>query len=313
MQRQTASRESVIGSIGKITKYAIHDGPGIRTAIFFKGCPLRCLWCCNPELQTFQPQILWLQESCINCSLCVRTCASKAISEEEEGRKHISHDLCDFCRLCVDRCPGEALQLSGRYVTVDEILREIGQDAIFYQRSAGGITLTGGEPLSQPDFAYELLRRYKTEEKGLHASIETCGHAEWSTLSHVLKYVDLVLLDLKHMNSQIHQQLTGVGNELILDNASRMAKLPKKIVIRVPVVVGYNDDEENIEKTAAFARSLTGVEELDILPYHRLGEPKYKRLGKEYPLQGTVSCSPEHVDSLRKIVERYGLRVKIGG
>ena len=196
---------------------------------------------------------------------------------------------------------------------MDEILREIGQDAIFYQRSAGGITLTGGEPLSQPDFAYELLRRYKTEEKGLHASIETCGHAEWSTLSHVLKYVDLVLLDLKHMNSQIHQQLTGVGNELILDNASRMAKLPKKIVIRVPVVVGYNDDEENIEKTAAFARSLTGVEELDILPYHRLGEPKYKRLGKEYPLQGTVSCSPEHVDSLRKIVERYGLRVKIGG
>lgn len=311
--RKKTSNNSITGLIWDIKKYALHDGPGIRTTIFFKGCPLRCLWCCNPESQHFNPEIFWIKENCIKCDLCLEICPAKAIFEEKEGKKGINYDRCDLCGLCVNLCPGRALHLVGRRVTVDEVLREIAQDAVFYYRSCGGLTLSGGEPTAQPDFAYELLRRYKIEEMGLHTSIETCGYVDWPTLARLLEYTDLFQYDIKHMDPHEHYRITGVRNGLILQNAIRIAESPKKLIIRLPLIPGYNDTEENILKTAAFAHSLPDVEELDLLPYHRLGEPKYLRLGREYALSGTTTIPPERVAAIRRIVENFGLRVRIGG
>jgi len=311
--QDSVSPASITGIIWDIKKYALHDGPGIRTTVFFKGCPLQCLWCCNPESQSFKPEILWLKENCLKCNLCLATCPSKAISKDKAGKKLINSDRCDLCGLCVNKCPAEALQLMGKRVSLDEVLHDVAHDAVFYHRTGGGLTLSGGEPLAQPDFAYELLRRFKVKGMGLHTTIDTCGYFDWPKFARLLKYADLILYDIKHMDSQEHHRITGVNNELILENARRIAEFPKKLIIRLPLIPGYNDSEENIIKTASFARNLPGVEELDILLYHRLGEPKYARLGREYALKGVMSLPSERVDIIRAIVESFGLRVRIVG
>lgn len=303
----------ITGLIWDTKKYAIHDGPGIRSLVFLKGCPLRCPWCCNPESQGLYPEIIWLAENCIHCNRCVEICPSHAISEEAGQKKRIDRNHCDFCGLCVNHCPNQALNLVGKRMTVDEVLKEVIEDAIFYARSGGGLTLTGGEPTAQPDFAYELLRQYKVRERGEHTAIETCGYVDWPTLSHLLEYTDLVLYDIKHMDSGRHFRVTGVGNELILQNARRIAKSRSRLVIRLPLIPGINDTVENIKKTSAFARKLAGVEEIDLLPYHRLGEPKYARLGRDYPFAGIRTLYPSRLAEIRSLIESYGLRVKIGG
>ncbi len=240
-------------------------------------------------------------------------CPAKAISADKGGKKGINSDLCDNCGLCIKKCLGRALQLAGRHVTIDEVLLEIEKDAVFYHRTGGGLTLSGGEPLAQPAFARELLRQYKISEGGLNTAVETCGHADWQTLASILEYTDLFLYDLKHMDPGEHQRLTGVSNALILENAKKIAAASKRLIIRLPLIPGYNDSEENVSKTAAFAGSLPGVEELDILPYHRLGEPKYKRLGKRYRLTGTGAFPQDRLGPIRGIIENHGLRVRIGG
>ena len=304
---------SLAGSIWEIKRYALHDGPGIRTTVFLKGCPLRCLWCCNPESQCSETEISWLQENCIGCDHCLHVCPAEAISLDEQGKRLIHTEQCDLCGLCAERCPGDALQMLGKRVTVDEVLREVAKDSVFYSRSQGGLTLSGGEPALQPEFASEILRRYKIEERGRHTAIETCGHVPWPHLSQVLEHTDLVLYDIKVMDSEEHRRSTGVDNGLILENVVRIARMGKQLIIRVPLIPGHNDTIENIRRTSSFARELPGVEELHLLPYHRLGEPKYPRLGREYALQGTAALLPEQVDALRRVVEAYGLRVRIGG
>jgi pyruvate formate lyase activating enzyme len=196
---------------------------------------------------------------------------------------------------------------------VDEVLQEVAKDSLFYSRSEGGLTLSGGEPTCQPEFASEILRRYKIEERGRHTTIETCGHVPWPRLERVLAHTDLVLYDIKIMDPEEHQCLTGVDNQLILENVARIAQMEKQLIIRLPLIPNYTDSEENIRHTAEFVRRLPGVEELHLLPYHRLGEPKYPRLGREYALQGAEVAPPERIDGLRRIVEGYGLRVRIGG
>jgi pyruvate formate lyase activating enzyme len=307
------SPDSITGLIWDIKKYAIHDGPGIRTTVFLKGCPLRCPWCCNPESQDLRLEIIWLAENCIYCNRCLDICPSHAISEERGQKKLIIRNLCDFCGLCVNHCPHQALNWIGKRMTVNEVLKEVVEDAIFYERSGGGLTLTGGEPMAQPDFAYELLRQYKVRERGGHTAIETCGFVDWPTLSRILEYTDLVLYDIKHMDSDHHFRLMGVSNELILQNARRIAESSSRLVIRLPLIPGINDTRENIRKTAAFAHKLPHVEELDLLPYHGLGEKKYARLGREYALARTPSLTPSRLAEIRSLVESYGLRVKIGG
>ena len=305
-------QEPVVGRIWDVKRYALHDGPGIRTTVFLKGCPLRCLWCCNPESQNRVPEFLWLEENCLGCDLCFQVCPRGAI-EVIDGARRVDSARCDRCGRCIDSCPGQALTQVGRLVTVDELLREVVRDSVFFQRSGGGLTLSGGEPAAQPHFARELLRRYKTEEYGLHTAVETCGYVGWEELAGLLEYTDLVLYDIKVIDSQLHQQATGVDNRLILDNAHRIAASGKLLVIRLPLIPGYTDSEENVAAVAAYAQLLPGVEEIHLLPYHRLGEPKYRRLGRPYALEEATTYSRARAAETAEFFRRAGFRVQVGG
>lgn len=307
------SPSNPVGWIWDIKRYALHDGPGIRTTVFFKGCPLSCLWCCNPESQNFKPELTWIKERCLDCGLCEEACPHSAVKSDSSGYRIIDYNSCDLCGKCADLCPGEALNLLGRQAGVDEVLEEACKDAVFYQRSGGGLTLSGGEPLAQPNFATAILHRYKTEEGGLNTVVETSGYADWKHLARVARYTDLFLFDIKHMDPADHYRLTGVSNSLILENAKKLSSDGFEMVIRIPVIPGMNDDHENIRLTALFARDLKRVKRVDLLPYHRLGEPKYQRLGRAYDLAGTPALSETDIVELKKIVEETGLEARIGG
>jgi pyruvate formate lyase activating enzyme len=301
------------GLIFDIRKYAIHDGPGVRTTVFFKGCPLACLWCCNPESQLGQPELIWVRERCLGCDLCLTVCPCEALSMDGEGGRSIDRQRCDRCGLCAERCPGEALNLLGRRASVGEVLAEVAKDALYFEASGGGLTLSGGEPLSQPEFAAELLWRYRHEEKGGHTAVETSGFAEWRVIEQLAADVDLFLFDLKHMDPADHLRLTGRDNRLILENARRLAAAGCRMVIRLPLIAGVNDSRENLEATAGFALSLPGVKRIDILPYHRLGEPKYSRLQRDYILAGQAALGADRVQWAKTVLEKHGLQVRVGG
>jgi pyruvate formate lyase activating enzyme len=306
-------RSSPQGLIFDIRRYTLHDGPGVRTTVFFKGCPLNCLWCCNPESQARQPELVWIRERCLGCDLCRTVCPQDALAVAGDGGKAIDRERCDRCGRCAERCAGEALNIIGRQMTVDEVLAEVTPDALYFEGSGGGLTLSGGEPLAQPEFAAELLRRYKHEEKGDNTAVETCGFVEWPAIAMLAADVDLFLYDLKHMDPEAHQRLTGRDNRLILENARRLAHAGRSLVIRLPLIGGINDSRENLEATAEFVRSLPGVKRIDLLSYHRLGEPKYRRLERDYPLNGQPSPSAEKVAWVRQILEQQGFEVRIGG
>jgi pyruvate formate lyase activating enzyme len=310
---EESTTPSIKGWIWDIKKYALHDGPGIRTTVFFKGCPLRCLWCCNPESQSFPPQLVWSKEQCLHCGLCIEVCPNQAVTFDELRNRIVEGERCEVCGLCAERCPAEAAIVAGRLVSVGEVLEEVGKDAVFYSRSGGGLTLSGGEPLAQLDFASQLLRAYKTSERGRHTTVDTCGYVQWSAFTRILPYTDLFLYDVKHMDSEQHHRFTGVCNKLILENLARLADSGKKVIIRVPLIPECNDNEDNIRRTAAYARSLPGIEQVDLLPFHQLGEPKYGRLTVDYPLHGAQTQSSEVTERLKAIVEEYGLSARIGG
>lgn len=301
------------GLIFDIRHYSIHDGPGVRTTVFFKGCPLACAWCCNPESQAGRPELVWTRERCLGCDLCLAVCPRGALQTDATGAKAIDPSRCDRCGQCAESCPGEALNLIGRWQTVDEVLAEVARDALYFEASGGGLTLSGGEPLAQAEFAAELLRRYKHEEKGAHTAVETCGFIEWPVLVQVAEDVDLFLYDIKHMDPAEHQRLTGRDNRLILDNARRLAAAGHGLVIRLPLIAGINDQPGNLAATAEFACSLPGGGRIDILPFHRLGEPKYRRLGKAYALEGEPSLSAAQVAHARALLEAHGIEVTVGG
>lgn len=297
------------GLIFDIRPNSLHDGPGLRTTVFFKGCPLRCLWCCNPESHAARPDLLWLGERCLACGECVPACPHGALSAP--GR--LDPGACDLCGDCADRCPGEALNLMGRWMSVEEVLQEVMKDALHFEGSGGGLTLSGGEPLAQPEFAAELLARYKHEEKGRHTALETCGAVSWWHLRELAADVDLFLYDLKHMDPAEHLRLTGQSNEQILENARLLAEAGHAMVIRLPLVPGVNDDTANLIATAEFVHSLPGVNRIDLLPYHRLGEPKYQRLGRGYPTAGSPAFGPDRTARARALMEERWLEVQVGG
>jgi pyruvate formate lyase activating enzyme len=301
------------GLIFDIRKYSIHDGPGVRTTVFFKGCPLECRWCCNPESQAGRPELVWVRERCLGCDLCLSVCEQSALGPAAAGGRTIDRERCDCCGACAQRCPGEALNLIGRRVTVDEVLAEVARDALYFEASGGGLTLSGGEPLAQPEFAAELLRRYKREEKGGHTAVETCGFVAWPVIERVAPDVDLFLYDLKHLDPEEHRRLTGQGNELVLDNARRLAAAGYAMEMRLPLIAGVNDRREHLEAAADFVRSLPGVSRVDLLPYHRLGEPKYRRLGKTYALEGEPALTDGQVARAAEILGAKGLEVTVGG
>lgn len=296
-----------------VRRYSLHDGPGLRTTVFFKGCPLSCRWCCNPESQAGCPELIWLRERCLGCGRCRTVCAAEALHSTADGGTVVDAARCDRCGRCVEECPGEALNLLGRWTTVEEVLAEASKDALYVEASGGGLTLSGGEPLAQPDFAAELLRRYKRDEKGRHTAVETCGFVEWAVFQRLAADVDLFLYDLKHMDPLEHQRLTGADNRLILENARRLADAGRVLVIRLPLIAGINDSAQNLEATASFVRALPGVRRIDLLPYHRLGEPKYRRLGKAYALKGEPSLGRRQVAAAQAVLEANGLEVSVGG
>ncbi len=280
------------GMVFDIQHYAVHDGPGIRTVVFLKGCPLECLWCCNPESQAFAPELRHSMPKCRICLACARACARGAIRATERTPV-FDREICDVCSApCVEACPQGALAVVGEWMTSDRVMTNIAADKAFYDNSGGGVTFSGGEPFAQPAFLEELLKRSKL--LGIHTAIETCGHADPRAFVRCEPFVDLFFYDLKVMDCKRHEKLAGTSNRVILENLSALAtKSPGKLSVRVPLVPGCTDDTANLEAIAAFLCSL-GITKVEIMPCHNLGVDKYAAFGRDYRLDKSLPvCATE--------------------
>lgn len=289
------------------------DGHGIRTTVFLKGCPLRCLWCCNPEGQEPHPEIRLVASKCSGCGRCLEVCGSGAISlDREHGKERIRIDrkACTNCGACIRVCFTGALGFYGKYLSVEEVFDAVKRDERFYSRSGGGVTIGGGEPTFQPTFTAALLKRCKGH--GLHVAIDTCGYTDGAGLR-ILEEADLLLYDLKGMDPKIHLKSTGAENGPSLANLARLAALGKAIIVRMPVVPGYNDSTENIMATGEFLSEMKTIERVDLLPYHKYGTVKYAELGKTYKLEHVEPPSEEHMHAIKRTLEGFGLKTQIGG
>lgn len=297
------------GLIFDFKKYSINDGPGIRTTVFFKGCPLRCRWCHNPEGQSFAPEIMIRTSRCLaDCSECITACPENAIAKTA-GVLVLNREKCTACGKCTDICPAQAIEMVGRRVNSAQLMGEIEKDRIFLEQSGGGVTFSGGEPLSQPGFLSEILEYCR--EKEIHTTVDTCGFAAANVLESIAQKTDLFLYDLKVIDEKKHLASTGESNAPILENLRRLAAMGKKTIVRFPVVPGVNDDEENVRDTAQFLRSLGTINEISLLPYHKLGRDKYR--GLEKTAEGEYSSpSAESLERIKKDLEAYGFRVSLG-
>ena len=317
---------SIAGLIYDIQGYSVHDGPGIRTTVFLKGCPLHCPWCHSPESQDFHPQICYKKSSCLgadNCGKCLLACPNNAISiieddqlDAETGQLekihhvHIDRDFCNDCGLCASACSASALYVCGKEWTVEDAVRRVCKDRHFYEASGGGITLSGGEPLSQPAFATAFLKACKDE--GLNTALDTTGFVPSNAISDIAPYVDLFLFDLKHMDSDALKRATGVPAEPIIENARLIAHLGGKIQVRIPVVPRFNDTITNMEATADFCAELDdAVTLVQLLPYHTLGLAKYERLQLKEKAFVATPMSDEDVEDLKEPFIARGIDVVI--
>lgn len=298
--------EEPIGTIFNIQRYSTEDGPGIRTTVFMKGCPLHCSWCHNPEGLRAGLEVIWYEERCIGCGDCIEGCASRAISRERGG---LLPDVtrCRICGRCVEICPAGARELSGRVYRVGEVMSEVERDRVFYEISGGGITVSGGEPLSQPLFVSQLLQQCQTA--GIHTALDTSGYAPWVTLEGLLENTDLLLYDLKHPGKDFHQDHCGVDPAIIFDNLTRLAEVKVPIWIRIPLIPGFNNQRETLRAMAQMVRPLRGLQRIDLLPYHRLARDKYRRLGMTYRLADMEEPSAEMMEEARQVLRDEGLPV----
>lgn len=298
------------GIIFNIQRFSIHDGPGIRTTIFLKGCPLSCLWCSNPEGIKPTPQIIVRQNKCIGCGECGKVCKQGAIQttfSNETERAQVSWGRCNQCLECTKVCPTEAISSVGKEVTVEETITSASADRVFFQNSGGGVTVSGGEPLYQWRFVKEVFKRLRA--KGIHTTLDTCGYAAWEVLEEILPYTDLVLFDLKHMDGKVHRNLTGRDNSLILSNAMKTAG-KVETWFRVPLIPDCNDSAENIDEIAKFAVS-SGVKKVSLLIYHEFGKHKYEQIGQRYLFKVAKPKDDEWSKNVCEMIERYHLVVAI--
>ncbi len=289
-------------------RYSIHDGPGIRTTVFLKGCPLRCSWCQNPEGQGADPEIFIRPGLCVGCGECASACRRGAVSPDTRATDPA---LCARCGACVEVCPTGARRLLGRDRTVEDLLAEVERDRIFYDESGGGVTFSGGEPLMQPDFLREALEACR--RRGLHIAVETCGHAPRELLAEVAARADLLLYDLKSMDSVRHLEATGVSNDLILENLRRARGMGAAVWVRMPLIPGFNDGDGDLRAVGEFVRSLPGRPPLGLIPYNQAAEDKHRRLGRRYALEGLAAPTPAEVRRAASLLESLGLVVALEG
>lgn len=298
------------GVIFDIRKYSIHDGPGIRTAVFLKGCPLSCWWCHNPEGQSAKIEIIKRENRCIHCGECLSICKYGAISQLGD-QILLDRNKCTVCGECIDECYAEALELVGKRMSVSDVIEEIEADLPFYEQSNGGVTFSGGEPLLQPQFLRSLL--IASHQLGIHTAVDTCGYASWKVIDSLRQEVDLFLYDLKILDDHLHRKYTGVSNRLILENLRRLSEGGSHIIVRFPVIPGINDEEGHVRRLANLVKGLANIHEIDILPYHSSAINKYNSLGLNYSLEGLHSPMEEQIEEIASILKEAGLAVKIGG
>ncbi|ABO51777.1 glycyl-radical enzyme activating protein family [Desulforamulus reducens MI-1] len=301
--------------IFNVQKYSIYDGPGVRTLIFFKGCPLRCKWCSNPEGLERKYQVMYKEDLCINCGNCTHVCPVQLhyFLDEESPRHKVNRSIdCVGCRKCETACPKQALSIVGSDKTISEVLEIIQQDVLFYHSSGGGVTLGGGEVTAQPEFATNLLTECK--RMGIHTAIETSGYAKLDSLLMIAQFTDLFLYDIKHIDSDRHYELTGVRNERILDNLTELIRRGSNVKVRMPLIRGLNDGEDTIRRTLEFLQDFKYYKNflgIDLLPYHKLGINKYKQLDMKYAITEDLSFKEEELDKIEEFIKGYDLQVEV--
>ncbi len=298
------------GTIFDIKRYSIHDGPGIRTSVFLKGCPLRCWWCHNPESQSPEPVVLYRPDRCIGCGACERACPEGAIRLTQKGFTS-DPKLCRSRGVCAEVCPSGARELVGRNVDVPQVMEEIEKDRLFYDESGGGATFSGGEPLMQHEFLGELLRECRRVD--IHTAVDTTGYADPDAVRSIAAVTNLFLYDVKFIDPEKHLKYTGVSNELILENLKMLSEEGARISVRVPVIPGINDDKAEMGAIADFVSNIPGVTELAVLPYHGTARQKYERFGMEYLLGDLHEPRGEDIEALAGFFRGTGLNVRIGG
>jgi len=299
--------EKPTGLIFDIKRFSVHDGPGIRTTVFFKGCPLRCIWCHNPEAISFHPELGVYPDKCIACGACYAACHVNAHKAYPSGEKTFHRERCTACGKCVDNCYADALVMHGESVSVDTIMDEVRVDNAFYRNSGGGVTLSGGEPLAQPAFTLALLKQCRTE--GIHTALDTCGHVEWRILEDCLPYVNIILYDLKHSFPHEHKKYTGVSNRLIIENLRKLDRYTIPVEVRMLVIPGINDQRIQIEDAARLLQPLKSITTVRLLPYHRYAGSKYAHLDKKNSMPDVDSPDKKRLEEIAGWIKSFGLHV----
>jgi pyruvate formate lyase activating enzyme len=301
------------GLVFQIVHGSFVDGHGIRTTVFLKGCPLRCIWCCNPESQAFHPEVKLTAAKCDGCARCVDICPAGVIhlsSESGAAGIRIDRDVCTNCGRCIEACYTGALDRFGTSYTVNELFDVVKKDEQFYRSSGGGVTIGGGEATWQPAFTLQFIR--KCRENYIHTALDTCGYVTSADGVKALEEADLLLFDVKGMDPEAHLEHTGVSNEVILANLKKLNAMGKPIIIRAPIIPGYTDSDANLRATAEFLATLKSVERVDLMPVHEYGNVKYEQIGKEYRLN-VQPIPPERQLEIKALFERYGLKTQLGG